>query len=931
MGGQANTNSTAGASNFDGSVQATVKASAAYGFSVITATQAAQSGLGCSVGHGLSTAPAMYIVKDRDAGTAWGVYHQGLGSASKALQLNTTSGQVTTSGYFNDTAPTSSVLTVGAGVGLESNNFVCYAWSEIAGFSKFGSYTGSSSAQTITTGFKPAFVILKDTTQAANWVVLDSKRGSSWLEADGTAAENSNSNQQITFNADGFTVSGDKFNVDGKLSIYMAFAANFSNAECDSLVDTPEQRVDQTDTGAGGEVVGNYATINALQNIGADTFSDGNLKVVTSGSNYGTHTSTIATPLSGKWYAEIEVASATTYSAVGLVAANSNFTTTSWSGSLNGVAYYGNNGNKYVDTTSTSYGASFGNGDVIGIAYDADNLTVAFYKNGTSQGTINSVTSRNYYFGACNFDSGSATYIWNFGARPWAYPNSVPSGYKALNTANLPTATIADGSQYFDAKLYTGNGGTQSITMDNSALSPDFVWIKERSSSGHHRLTDIVRGASKHLISNLTDAEYTNANSLTSFDSNGFTLQNGDDTNDSGQSYVGWAWDAGSSNTSIAVGGLNSSVYDQSQTWSSYITGTVDSSYGSATDLFNGTVNTGTSNGTRSTNPGTLTLDLSSLNITAQTVTLYTYIYGTPSNFKVNGVAVDQSTASGNGDRTFTVTVGGQLNSIAWSYDSGSGPYCYMNGIEIDGKLLVNSGVTPPNVPTVASTVRANSTAGFSIVSWTGTGAGGATVGHGLSSQPGFIIVKQRIAGPGSDLYNWNSYHSGIGATGSVGLNSTDAAFTSTIFSNTEPTNAVFTLGSSSGNYQNVNNASNVTYIAYCVSPVVGYSAVGKYTGNGSTDGPFVYTGMRPKWIMTKVISGDTGHWWIYDSERDPYNLSDSILNANLSNAEYTSNGMDILSNGFKIRSSNGNTNGSGYQFIYIAFAENPFQTARAR
>ena len=151
-------------------------------------------------------------------------------------------------------------------------------------------------------------------------------------------------------------------------------------------------------------------------------------------SNYGTHTSTIATPLAGKWYAEVTVGSSTTYSAIGLAATNSNFTSTSWLGSLSGVAYYSQLQKVYVDTVASDYGTTYSNGDVMGIAYDADNGTVIFYKNGVSQGTV-SVPVRSYYFASCNFDaSSSATYYWNFGQKPFNY---LPSGYKSLCHTNL--------------------------------------------------------------------------------------------------------------------------------------------------------------------------------------------------------------------------------------------------------------------------------------------------------------------------------------------------------------------------------------------------------------------------------------------------------------------------------------------------------------
>ncbi len=123
--------------------------------------------------------------------------------------------------------------------------------------------------------------------------------------------------------------------------------------------------------------------------------------------------------------------------------------------------------------------------------------------------------------------------------------------------------------------------------------------------------------------------------------------------------------------------------------------------------------------------------------------------------------------------------------------------------------------------------------------------------------------------------------------------------------------------------------------VAYCFAPVVGYSSFGSYTGNGSTDGPFVYTGFRPRWVMIKITNtgGTTDHWVMWDTARDDYNVADSYLLANNPQQEVTSSAVtiDALSNGFKLRNSSSNQNGSGSTYIYAAFAEAPFQYARAR
>jgi hypothetical protein len=218
--------------------------------------------------------------------------------------------------------------------------------------------------------------------------------------------------------------------------------------------------------------------------------------------------------------------------------------------------------------------------------------------------------------------------------------------------------------------------------------------------------------------------------------------------------------------------------------------------------------------------------------------------------------------------------------------------------------------------------VSANTTAGFSIVGYTGTGAN-ATVGHGLGVAPNMIIAKVRSTS-GAD---WTVYHSSLGATQGIFLDTAAAATTNANFwNNTAPTSSVYSVGSSGG----TNNSGN-TMIAYCWAAVAGYSAFGSYTGNGSSDGPFVYTGFRPRYLLIKLTTG-ANSWRVVDSSRNPYNLVNLSLRPDASDAEYTNvDNCDFLSNGFKLRGTDGGNNGSGQTFIYAAFAENPFQTSRAR
>jgi hypothetical protein len=220
----------------------------------------------------------------------------------------------------------------------------------------------------------------------------------------------------------------------------------------------------------------------------------------------------------------------------------------------------------------------------------------------------------------------------------------------------------------------------------------------------------------------------------------------------------------------------------------------------------------------------------------------------------------------------------------------------------------------------ISSQVSANPTAGFSILTYTGTGAT-ATIGHGLGVAPSMMIMKKRSA-----VGSWKVFHTILGNGKILELNATDAAQTSsTYWNNTSANSTVFTVGSNADI-----NASSETYVSYCFAAIAGYSAFGSYTGNGSSDGTFTYLGFRPRFVMFKRTDS-TGSWFMEDSSRGTYNVMGPELYAYLGDAEATSNRLDFLSNGFKMRAANAGDNASGGTYIYAAFAENPFSIARAR
>jgi len=234
-----------------------------------------------------------------------------------------------------------------------------------------------------------------------------------------------------------------------------------------------------------------------------------------------------------------------------------------------------------------------------------------------------------------------------------------------------------------------------------------------------------------------------------------------------------------------------------------------------------------------------------------------------------------------------------------------------------------NGGTTSSNTDgTITSTVQANTDEGFSIVTYTGNGSA-STIGHGLGVVPAMIIVKCRNAGS----TNWTVYHKNSNATPQnyiLELNNANAAADNDRFNDTAPTSSVFSVNAGSST---VNQNTN-TYVAYCFAEKQGYSKFGSYVGNGNDNGPFIYTGFKPAFVLTKGTN--ISQWRLYDSARSPNNVNINRLFPYSSSAEATDTdaGIDMLSNGFKIRGSGGDYNASGTTYIYMAFADNPLVTS---
>ncbi len=322
----------------------------------------------------------------------------------------------------------------------------------------------------------------------------------------------------------------------------------------DSMTDVP------TLAELSGNGNSNYAVFNPLQIIttGQVTVTNGNLTASnTSGGDSNIRGTIFAS--TGKWYAELTITTAgSNYPTVGIIEATEQNLT--YLGATAKSYCYTGGGSKGNNNSFTSYGASYTTGDVIGVAYDATNATLTFYKNGTSQGTaFTGVTAGSYTF-ACSTLTGTINI--NCGQRPFAY--TPPTGFNRLNTFNLPTPTIGatastQANDYFDVVTYTGTGADQNITTLN--FQPSFTWIKNRASAYDHYLYDAVRGGYKIISSNTTGAEATQTNGLSAFLSNGFSLVgNRLNVNENGVSHVAWNWKANGSGSTNTDGSITSTV-----------------------------------------------------------------------------------------------------------------------------------------------------------------------------------------------------------------------------------------------------------------------------------------------------------------------------------------------------------------------------------
>ena len=455
--------------------------------------------------------------------------------------------------------------------------------------------------------------------------------------------------------------------------------------------------------------------------------------------------------------------------------------------------------------------------------------------------------------------------------------------------------TISKHTTNFDTKLYTGSSGT--VNVPGLSFQPDFSWLKIRNTDGRHALFDSLSGATYRIRSDGTDASEADADTLTSFNTDGFTVgadAGGYGSNSNGHNFVSWNWKGeGAAPTKtyhvvvVSDSGNKYRFRDTADT-------TTFGASAVTLDLQEG---------------GTYTFDVSD-----STLNSHPFVIGTAANgteystgvtYKLDGVTktYSQYTSgfSAATSRQLIITVAASAPALYYWCSAHSG---------MGGAINTNGNFGSSNFEgNKQSRVCVNQTSGFSVIEYTGSGSS-STIGHGLSSAPGMIWVK-RTSGTDS----WTVYHKVTGAGKYFRLDNNSAeASNSNTWANTTPTSTTFSV-----NHDDT-NASGVTFIAYCFADVPGYQKIGEYRGNGSTDGPFIYTGFKPSFIFYKTTASD--NWRIIDDKRLGYNPSNSLLQPSINQADSVQTWHDILSNGWKLRTTHSGDNANGTSYIYMAIGQ---------
>jgi hypothetical protein len=559
------------ASNGNGTITSTVKANTDYGFSIVSYTGNGTDG--ATVGHGLSGVDFL-IIKDRDNVRSWMVHSSASGfTDTDYLYLDTTDykGRYGATSFLNG-APSSTVINLGDHVATNGSttNYIAYCFEEISGYSKIDSYTGNgSSGHAITTGFEPAWLMVRRTDTANSWYIVDNTRtvntaaGNDDLLYANLPNEEGSTNDFFTFTSTGFELntSSAAVNTSGGTYIYMAFADTrdyaFWKDQSGNGNHFQPENLDYRDT-LKDTPTNNYPTINGIQSHGS-ILSEGNLTMdnnnrvvpmlATMGVSSGKWAWKVTINTQDAWGIGISTAPRADDNSGGLGYVNYEYSYDTWSG------------NKRNNNTASAYGVSISSGGYVEVLLDLDAGTLVFKANGSDQGTAYTGLSGTFFPAFANWaaSTGSGDTIdVDFGQGGY----TAPSGYELLNTANLPAPGIDPAAgqapdDYFNTVLYSGTGSTQSIT--GVGFAPDWVWLKQRNTARDHVLGDTVRGDNKSIYTNDPKAEES-LSTISNFSTDGFDVGTTNITNASGGTFVAWNWKAGGTAVSNGDGTITSSV-----------------------------------------------------------------------------------------------------------------------------------------------------------------------------------------------------------------------------------------------------------------------------------------------------------------------------------------------------------------------------------
>ena len=710
-----------------------------------------------------------------------------------------------------------------------------------------------------------------------------------------------------------------RVNGNGDTFIYMAFADKREYAywldQSGNNNDWTSNNLTESDISVDSPT-NNFCTWNPLSSNAIPTLSEGNLK--NGGANNKAANGTFGVS-SGKWYWEVNVINTgdtAPYIGVTKFSQENDPDVSPTLAATSGRSVYRFRATPlYKNFTATAYANDSAHGlpnsGILAMALDLDNGTLKYYFENTLYHTDSTIPTD----GTTIYPLISGTYagstgwnksIANFGQDSSFASNKTaqgkqdsndigdfyytpPTGFLALCTKNLPDVDVVP-SEHFNTVLWTGNA-TDNRSISGVGFQPDWVWWKERSSTSGHYVSDAVRGATKQLIPNGLHAELSNTDELQAFESDGFQIGTEASINQNSETYVAWNWKTNttpSKTYAVTVVSDSGNKYRFDGFGTSAVT----------LDLQEG---------------GTYTFDQSHSSNSG-----HPFRFGTSANGSDYTTGVTTSGTPGNSGAYTRITVAAGAPTLYYACSAHSG---------MGGQANTNSTSGSSNFSgTIQSNNSANVDAGFSIVGYTGTGST-ATVGHGLSKTPEMVIVKARSGNPS----HWIIYHKGIASdaeTDYLYFNTNAAADYAPYWNDTAPTNAVFTVGTDGSV-----NGSSINYIAYCFHSVDGYSKFGSYTGNGNADGTFIYTGFRPAFVMLKKTgnAANGAGWVINDSKRLGYNNNNPRLRANSSGQEDDTGRVELLSNGFKMRTNYAESNENGVNFIFIAFAETPFKYSNAR